>query len=134
MANSKLEAFVNAIRNLYQQAEISTSQTSSNSINYTEVLNLINSSRDVLNENCTNLIDNVLPIFTLPVFTLPNMALLYAIVSQIQQQTISNSTAASSSILNLDQEKLLSCLQSCIQQADIKQVKLSFIFIFKFLE
>ena len=100
MANSGLESFVNTIRNMYQNTNA----------NYNEIFNTINTHLDFFNENSQNLIDNILPIFTLPLYTLPHMTVIYVISSQPQQ------------LNNINQERFLVHIENCIQQADIKQV------------
>jgi len=163
MTNQTLESFVNAIRNLYQkpsstnanpsqQQQSTTTNTFSHEVNYSEVHNVITSHLNILHENVPNLLDNVLPIFTLPEFTLPNMAVLYAITSQFEQNASNsnaslaqspstsvntNTTPAQKSIsihtdgaatLNpaflstINQEKLLNEVESCIQLSDERQV------------
>jgi len=97
MTNQTLESFVNSIRNLYQKPASTTTSPSQqqqpartplgHDVNYTEVHNTITAHLTTLHENLPNLLDNVLPIFTLPEFTLPNMAVLYAITSQFEQHT-----------------------------------------------
>ena len=117
--NQTLEAFVNTIRNLYQQTEP----------NYTDIYNTINSHLELFKDNGSNLLDNVLPVFTLPEYTLPNMAVLYAIVSQLKN-SVNNSgataTAPDVSTVNtsaiINQETLLNNVENCINSADSKQV------------
>lgn len=108
--NSGLESFVNSIRNMFQHTS---------SINYADVYNTINSHLDIFNENASNLLDNVLPVFTLPEFSLPYMAVLYAISNQFQAQTAAN---AVNYLNHTYQEKLLFSIETCIQQSDCKQV------------
>ena len=158
MTNQTLEGFVNSIRNLYQRFPSTTSPSQEqqsakasfgNDVNYAEVHNTITAHLNTLHENVLNLLDNVLPIFTLPEFTLPNMAVLYAITSQFEQHSStstntqpttsvnSNNTVAQKSIsihtdgatpLNplilstINQEKLLNEVESCIQLSDERQV------------
>lgn len=134
MATTTLETFVNSIRNLYQQPAGSSGGGAGGGVNYIEIFSAINAHLDVFNENPSNLLDNVLPVFTLPEYSLPNMAVLYAIISQLQQakaiaqqqqqQQVTNApnAAALSAILGVDQEKLTNCVQSCIELADEKQV------------
>lgn len=80
--------------------------------NYGEILNVINSNLEALTDNAANLIDNVLPVFSLPEFSLPNMAVLYAVICQLQQQPT----------LTINQEKLLNEIENCIRNADERQV------------
>jgi hypothetical protein len=117
---------------------VSSSGSGNNTlVNYVEIYNTINSNLDVLSENASNLLENVLPVFTLPEYTLPNMAVLYAVVTQLQQQQSranSAATGATSSsgntnenepgrgIESVNSEKLLNSIESCIQFADEKQV------------
>lgn len=120
--NQTLEAFVNTIRNLYQQTEP----------NYTDIYNTINSHLELFKDNGSNLLDNVLPVFTLPEYTLPNMAVLYAIVSQLKN-SVNNSgataTAPDVSTVNtsaiINQETLLNNVENCINSADSKQVEIA---------
>lgn len=107
--NPAFENLVNSIRNMFQQS----------SINYAEIYNTLNTHLDVFNENASNLLDNVLPVFTLPEFTLPHMAIVYAISNHFQAQP----PAAAANYLNpAYQDKLLLSIESCVQQADCKQV------------
>lgn len=128
-----LESFVNTIRNLYQQTAQSSSdsQQKPSCINYLEVFNTINSNLEVFNENSNNLLDNILPVFTLPEFTLPNMAVLYAIINKSQQQQQHpnlaqarpmNEVEALINLADVNQDKLLTELQNCLQNADENQV------------
>lgn len=73
---------------------------------------MINSNLEALTDNAANLIDNVLPVFSLPEFSLPNMAVLYAVICQLQQQPT----------LNINQEKLLNEIENCIRNSDERQV------------
>jgi hypothetical protein len=142
MSTLTLEQFVNSIRNLYnhqqaspssshqtldqQQTSNKTSNNATGPINYSEIFNTINSNLEVFTENANNLIDNVLPVFTLPEYTLPNMAVLFAVVTQLQQQAKSNDAEPSRSNVtttsNVNQEKILNEVENCIKFADEKQV------------
>lgn len=124
--NANLEAFVNTIRSSYQQ-------TQNSSPNFTDIYNTINSHLDVFKDNGPNLLENVLPVFTLPEYTLPNMAVLYAIISQVKNITTGAnaiapalpnvSTAAAANTANtINQEKLLNDIESCLNSADYNQV------------
>ena len=161
MTSLTLESFVNSIRNLYQkpsslspsaqnnqQQTSSTASSHNHEINYTEVQNTIHSHLNVFYENATNLLDNVLPIFTLPEYTLPNMAVLYAIITQLENSSsaspsapttssASNSNTSQKSVAvhsdgapnpnqaissSINHEKLLNEVESCIQFSDERQV------------
>lgn len=124
--NPNLEAFVNTIRNLYQQS------SSGLNVNYTDIHNAINSHLDVFNDNGPTLLENVLPVFTLPGYTLPHIAVLYAIISQINNSTQNsgsspNATApvAGNTVVNVNLEKLLSDIENCINMADCKQIEVA---------
>ena len=137
MAALSLEQFVNSIRNMYhsQQQQQQTSPTSHQTldqqnrsattstggpINYAEIFNTINSNLEVLSENANNLIDNVLPVFTLPEYTLPNMAVLYTIVtSKVNEAELTRSNATNT----VNQEKILNEVENCIKFAEEKQVE-----------
>lgn len=113
MASSGLEAFVNSIRNMHQQSNV----------NYTEIFNAINSNLDAFSENAPNLLDNVLPVFTLPEYTLPHMSVLFAISSSQQQQQNQATNALFKLHLNAAyQDKFILAVENCIQRADYKQV------------
>lgn len=121
MANVTLESFVNTIRNLYQNP--------TGNINYQEVFSTINTNLEVFNENPTNLLENVLPIFSLPEFTLPHMAVLFGIMSQIKQSQTSSSGLATApvatqanNLTSLNQQNFLQEIENCIQLADDQQV------------
>ena len=128
MATLTLEAFVNSIRNLYQQP-----QTSSNyNINFIEIFNTINSHLEIFNDNAHSLIENVLPLFPLPEYTLPHMAVLFSIVSQMQHVNYSNHNIAQAvpianstqnQIASINQELFLLNIENCIKLADSKQVE-----------
>ena len=165
MTNVTLESFVNSIRNLYQKSSSTSPQTSAgqtsaaaassanHDINYTEVQNTIHLHLNVFYENAANLLDNVLPIFTLPEYTLPNMAVLYAVVTQLENSNTSASTSsatnssssisksvtvhtegaatssANSTIANaINHDRLLNEVENCIQFSDERQVKMQFLF------
>ena len=135
-SNLTLEQFVNSIRNLYSSSSTTSSgssnqaqtseqsnQTSKMSMaSYSEILNVINSNLEALTDNAANLIDNVLPVFVLPEFTLPNMAVLYAVISQLQQQSSNGQQQQQQHALNINQEKLLNEIENCIRLADERQV------------
>lgn len=132
-SNLTLEQFVNSIRNLYSSSSTTTSnqaQTSEQSnqtfkmsmASYSEILNVINSNLEALTDSAANLIDNVLPVFVLPEFTLPNMAVLYAVISQLQQQQSNGQQQQQQHTLNINQEKLLNEIENCIRLADERQV------------
>ena len=123
MVNVTLESFVNTIRNLYQN--------STGNINYQEVFNTINANLEVFNENPSNLLENVLPIFSLPEFTLPNMAVLFGIMSQVKQAQTSSTNLATAPVTSsannatfLNQQNFLQEIEKCIQSADDHQVRL----------
>ena len=129
MATLTLEAFVNSIRNLYQQP-----QTSANyNVNFIEIFNTINSHLEIFNDNAQNLIENVLPLFPLPEYTLPHMAVLFSIVSQMQHVNHSNlniaqavpiSNSSQNQITSINHELFLLNIENCIKLADHKQVKI----------
>lgn len=108
------------MRNLYQKENAS-------GVNYTEIFNTINSHSDIINENFSNLLDNVLPIFNLPEYTLPHMSALYAIVLQVNNANSSTAgnavaPAANPNIASINLDRLLSDVENCINLADYKQV------------
>lgn len=151
-SNQTLEQFVNSIRNLYS-ASTSTATTSAGSnqqqqqqqssdsspqttgtkslsvANYGEILNVINSNLEALTDNAANLMDNVLPVFPLPDYTLPNMAVLYAIIMQLQQQSAAATSQQQQQTLNINQEKLVNEIENCIRLADESQVRTVNLFI-----
>ena len=97
MPNNTLKNFISTIRSLYKQSTSPQQQQStatSNDVNFHEVYSTINSHINLFYDNLPNLIENVLPLFNLPEFTLPNIAVLYAIVTQLEQSTASTSTAS----------------------------------------
>jgi hypothetical protein len=140
--SSSLEAYVNSIRNLYQNS----------SINYNEIYAILNSNHELFINSTADLnnpIDNVLPVFTLPQFTLPNMFVLYSISNKIQNllkkspnsvtsgeqqqtemETSSNSTSNAANPNNpsnlnaggVSLEKLVREIENCLKQADENQV------------
>jgi hypothetical protein len=146
MSNLTLEAFVNSIQNLYQQqSSQSASQSPQNQnqslsssithdLNYNEIFNTINSNLNIFLDNASNLIDNLLPIFSLPEYTLPNMAVLFAVISQqsaaqafaakqdLGVDTSSSGSNAALAVINVNQDKLLNEIENCIQFSDEKQV------------
>jgi hypothetical protein len=152
MSNQTLEAFVNSIQNLYQQhpsqsasqsqSPQNQNQSSTSSItqdlNYNEIFNTINSNLNIFLENASNLMDNLLPIFTLPEYTLPNMAVLFSIISQqsaaqafaakqdLGVDTSSNGSNAALAAVTVNQDRLLNEVENCIQFSDEKQVLLFF--------
>jgi hypothetical protein len=163
MSNQTLEAFVNSIQNLYQinsqhqlqkspqqqnqtQPSSSKNQNLHQDLNYTDIFNTINSNLGIFHENASsNLIDNLLPIFTLPEYTLPNMAVLYAIVSQqsaatsasIARQDLGvdtgnegNNNSTGAAVLSVNPDRLLNEIENCIQFSDEKQVNQTFISYF----
>lgn len=126
--SSALDTFITTIQSLYQRPE-----TSNQSINYTEIYNVINSNlnyTDFFTSSTTSLLDNVLPIFVLPEYTLPNMAVLYAIVTQTNNKaklnaSLSPNAVAPTASLNdssVNDEQLMACLENCVGRADRKQV------------
>lgn len=144
--SQSLETFVNSIRNLYQKLHQQTVQHSSpnnatdsaqqqqssttskvGSVNYLEIYNTINANLDVFSENGNNLLDNVLPIFTLPEYTLPNMAVLYGIITQVYQQAKTTGSSdvdlTRTNLTPANQEKLFTSIENCIQFSDERQVK-----------
>jgi hypothetical protein len=149
MSNQTLEAFVNSIQNLYQQQSSqsqspqnqnqSSSLSSTHDLNYNEIFNTINSNLNIFLENASNLIDNLLPIFTLPEYTLPNMAVLFAIITQqsaaqafaakqdLGVDTSSGGSNAPLALVNVNQDRLLNEVENCIKFSDEKQVSLFYI-------
>lgn len=120
MSNANLETFVNSIRNLYQKENAS-------GVNYIEILNAINSHSDLINENFSNLLDNVLPIFNLPDYTLPHMSVLYAIVLQVNNTNSATggnavAPAANTNIAGINLDRLFNDVENCINSADYRQV------------
>ena len=138
MSNNTLNSFISTIRNLYKQSQSPQQQQQQSipihtDVNFHEVYSTINSHINLFYDNLRNLIENVLPMFNLPEFTLPNIAVLYAIVTQLEQSTASatanqaraehtDEAMSASGASSINQERLMNEIANCIELSDERQV------------